>query len=166
MDIRGTYRAIEFHKSSEFLILIGGDTGGRHPDVASLCDWSLSPSGTASYLSVNQGGTTTFYANAADQMYSIIAKYNGPTLPNYLDQPPDSITIYVKPSSASIRREQIPTSQSMDNLKVVREFYNISGRKVPRIGSSRIDGIVLERTVFPGGKVSVKRKFRVPDCRF
>ena len=30
MDIRGTYRSFEFHKSSEFLILIGGDTGGRH----------------------------------------------------------------------------------------------------------------------------------------
>ena len=30
MDSRRTYRSFEFHKSSEFLILIGGDTGGRH----------------------------------------------------------------------------------------------------------------------------------------
>ena len=29
-DSRRTYRSLEFHKSSKFLILIGGDTGGRH----------------------------------------------------------------------------------------------------------------------------------------
>ena len=146
--------------------MVFDDTCALRPDLSSLYEWTLSPGGMASSLSATQGETTTFYAMAADQMYTVIAYYTGPVLPGYHYRSPGVTTIYVKPSSASIRREQIPTSQSMDNLKVVREFYNISGRKLPRIGSSRIDGIVLERTVFPGGKVSVKRKFRVPDCRF
>ncbi len=146
--------------------IVMDDTGAIHPEVSSLCEWSLSPSTTASYLSARQGSTTTFYANAANQMYSIILKNNSPTLPVYQERGPDSIKIYVKPSSASIRFDRTVVSRAMKKSIDVREFYNLSGRKLQGIGSSRVDGIVLERTVTPGGKVSVKRKFQVPDSPF
>ena len=145
--------------------VIMDDTGGIHPDASSLCEWSLSPATTASFLSTAKGGTTTFYANAADQRYSITAQYNGPALPFYLERYPDSIIIYVKPAPASNRLEQIPVSRSMEKSKSVREFYNLRGQKLQGNGALRVDGIVLERFIDQSGKVNVRREFQVPDSR-
>ena len=133
------------------------DTGGIRLDVSSLCEWSLSPATTASFLSTAKGSTTTFYTNAADQSYYIIAQYTGPALPVYLDRSPDSVKIYVKPAPASNRIERIPVSQPLEKSKTIGEFYNLRGQKLQGTGTARVDGIVLERFIDQGGKVLVKR---------
>ena len=146
--------------------IIVDDTGALRPDLSSLCVWSVSPSTTASSLSTTQGSTTTFYAKVAWMWYAIAVQYNGPELPGPLFENPDTIKIYVKPSSASIRLDRNLISQPLDKSNALREVYTLSGRKLPGAGPSRVDGIVLERIVFPNGKVSMKRKFQVQDYRF
>ena len=39
------------------------------------------------------------------------------------------------------------------------EYYNLRGQKLRLFGNSRVEGIVLERTIGPGNKLIVKRKF-------
>ncbi len=136
------------------------DTGGIHPDASSLCVWSMSPTSTASFLSTAKGGTTTFYANAADQRYSIAAQYNGPALPFYLERYPDSIKIYVKPAPASNRIERTFVSENMRKSKALGEFYNLRGQKLQGPGIGNIDGVLFERTVDQNGKVSVKQIYK------
>ena len=134
------------------------DTAGIHPDVSALCDWLLSPSGTASSLRTTRGGNNTFYANSANQLYSITTSYNGPPL--QIDYPflsTCSRKIYVKPAPASNRIKQVHGSGPLEKSKAIGEFYNLRGQKLQGVGALHMDGVVLERATDQDGKVLVKR---------
>jgi fibro-slime domain-containing protein len=141
------------------------DTGGIRPDVSALCDWSLSPSGTACLLRTTRGDNNTFYANSANQLYSITTSYNGPPL--QIDYPflsTCSRKIYVKPAPASNRIERTSISRAIGKSQV-HEFYNLHGQKLQETGTARIDGIVVERIINPDGTMSVKGTLQVPDFK-
>ncbi|MGB7567809.1 MAG: fibro-slime domain-containing protein [Chitinivibrionales bacterium] len=140
--------------------IVFDDTGAIRTEVSSQCEWSLSPATTASFLSNAQGGTTTFYANSADQMFSIKVNYNGPDLPEHLDQSPDSIKIYVKPAPASNRIERTFTSENMRKSEALGEFYNLRGQKLQGPAIGNVDGVLFERTVDQNGKVGVKQIYK------
>jgi fibro-slime domain-containing protein len=144
------------------------DTLGIHPEmssqISSLCDWTLSPAGTASSLRNVQGDSNMFYANTPDQTFVIVVKYNGPPDGAFV-QRADQCTVYVKPGPVSNRLEQLSVSKALEKTKIIREFYNLRGQRLRGLGNSHVDGIVFERIIGPNGAASVKRKFRGLDSK-
>jgi fibro-slime domain-containing protein len=157
---------VAFGDSVSLIADIMDDTGGLHHDMSALCDWALSPARTASSLRNAQGGSNMFYANTPGQTFAIVVKYNGPTDGiKALVQRTDQCTVYVKPGPVSNRPGPTFTDRAPGKEKSVPEYFNILGRKFRGVNLSRVDGILLERTIAPSGTTSVKKKFRGPDSR-
>lgn len=53
--------------------------------------------------------------------------------------------------------ERLSITKALAKAKVIREYYNLRGQKLRSFGNSRVDGIVLERIIGPGGKASMRK---------
>ena len=76
----------------------------------------------------------------------------------------DTVKVIVKDDIVSVKSHGAPLETLGKSRKAVSEFFNLRGQRLPSnlYGISCTDGIVLERTIDPTGKVCVKKSF-VPN---
>jgi hypothetical protein len=143
-----------------FVAHIVDDTAGTRPEFENLIHWSIIP-GTAGRLSTTTGGKTML--NGAGYQYcEVVATFINPINPGQVMT--DTAGIYVKKDVSKVNRlEMLSVSKAGEKAKIIREYYNLRGQKLPLYGISHADGIVLERVIEPMGKVRVQKKFLVPN---
>lgn len=66
-----------------------------------------------------------------------------------------TVKVIVKPGTHVLG---IGRLSAVRNQKVIREFFNLRGQRLPHYGIRHADGIVLERVIESSGKASVRKK--------
>jgi hypothetical protein len=69
----------------------------------------------------------------------------------------DSISIPVTVSPADGLRS-LPFANALEKRNLVFEYFNLRGQKIRDVGTARVNAVVLERIIGPGGKANMMRK--------